>query len=176
MASFNPKKARVEMNEESTAGDSTPQSPPSKASILIENFNSVQLKFVSDVVEGRVDGLNLLPIGCLERQEVERIFLALDRTGDGNLNAEDFRSGIPSVHAHLQQVWHELRNNFDFNDDGMIEPHEFLGYFVLHALYRTQCPQIMAVNSADQLATALLNFRTAFDLTLKGFQQALNQA
>lgn len=51
---------------------------------------------------------------------------------------EDFRSGIPSVHAHLQQVWHELRNNFDFNDDGMIEPHEFLGYFVLHALYRTQ--------------------------------------
>ena len=47
MASFNPKKTagvEIEMKEES-AGDSTPQSPPSKASILIENFTSVQLKF-----------------------------------------------------------------------------------------------------------------------------------
>ena len=51
---------------------------------------------------------------------------------------DDFRSGIHSVHAHLQKVWEELRNNFDFNNDGKIEPLEFLGYFVLVALYRTQ--------------------------------------
>ncbi len=54
------------------------------------------------------------------------------------VSPDDFRSGIHSVHAHLQKVWEELRNNFDFNNDGKIEPLEFLGYFVLVALYRTQ--------------------------------------
>ena len=39
-----------------------------------------------------------------------------------------------------------------------------------------QCPQIIALTSADQLATALFNFRTAFGITLKEFKRALDKA
>ena len=52
-------------------------------------------------------------------------------------------SGGAGHHVHLQRVWEELRNNFDFNNDGKVEPSEFLAYFVLNALYRTQVGSVV---------------------------------
>lgn len=99
----------------------------------------------------------------LDRVRVQTLFETLDTNCDRRIAVDDFEHHFPSVRKTLMEVWNFLVEQFDFNHDGVIEPHEFLGHFVIYALYFMKAEPCTAANSGDQLVqweeTFLRNFR-----------------
>ena len=97
-----------------------------------------------------MDGdLGILPE--LDRVRVQTLFETLDTNCDRKIAADDFEHHFPTVRKTLMEVWNFLVEQFDFNHDGVIEPHEFLGHFVIYALYFMKAEPCTAVNSGDQV-------------------------
>jgi len=86
-----------------------------------------------------------------DRDRAGNIFNTLDTSGDGTLGADDFDHPFASVKKTLGEVWMFLIEQFDFNHDGVIEPHEFLGHFIMYALYFMPAEPSNFGNLGDQL-------------------------
>lgn len=138
---------------------------PNTASLMGGQLTPDQIALVQRIIAGE---FGLLPLQCAERQLVGQIFASLDKTNDGKLQAADFVHPIGHIHNNLQIVWQVLQDNFDFNNDGIIEPNEFLAYFVLTAIYRSESPAIDSGSLAFQLVSVHQRF-------MFFFQQAVQQ-
>jgi hypothetical protein len=141
------------------------------ALIFTGQLSPIQKELVDKVIDGE---LGFLPTNCEERAVVGQIFTSLDKTQDGKLEANDFTNPIPKVHETLQQVWHILKDNFDFNGDGIIEGREFLGYFVLTALFRAEAPGIPNGNVGIQYLEVRQRFIHFFQQAVREFIALMN--
>lgn len=136
-----------------------------------QQLTDVQMSMINQIADGH---FGLLPINCQERTVVAQLFHSLDKTNDGKLQAEDFVHPIASINAHLQAMWAVLVDNFDFNNDGIIEPREFLGYFILKALFLAQSPPIESSNVAAQFIAVNQRFTYFFQQSVNEFIITMN--
>jgi len=108
------------------------------------------------------DNLKLIPDE--DKVNVKSIFDALDQDNNNHLCSKDFQNNIPKVNEQLQDMWKAIINSFDFDGNGVVDFTEFMGFFIVHALYFAPAPTILADrNFCWQLAA----WQTAF---LKSFR------
>lgn len=143
----------------------------STAFVVGSQLSPSQLQMVNQIADGH---FGFLPLNCQERQVVAQMFHSLDKTNDGKLQAEDFVHPIAAVNAHLQSMWSVLADNFDFNNDGIIEPKEFLGYFILKALFLAHSPAIEGGNIAAQFIAVHQRFIFFFQQSVNEFIAVMN--
>lgn len=141
------------------------------ASIITGQLSPEQIQFVNQIVAGH---FGLLPLDSHERVVVGQIFMSLDKTNDGKLQRDDFQHPIPHIHQSLQQVWQILEENFDFNNDGVIDATEFLGYFVLMALFRVEAAEIPGGPIAMQFSEVHQRFTFLFQQCVNEFTSTLS--
>lgn len=100
-----------------------------------------------------------------DRKRVSDLFFRLDLDKSGVLTSQDFEHPIPAVQAKLQQIWGHISNEFDFNSDGIVQPDEFLAFFVLRTLM-DPCPQfdqnLAKTSRARNMGNILLEWEHAF--------------
>lgn len=109
------------------------------------------------LLDGILDG-NLAMLPVEDRQNVARIFKTLDVSRSGSLEARDFHHDIPAAREALQVIWDVIRENFDFDGNDRIDPQEFLGYFVIHALFMVNTGNFPEGN----LGTVLVEWQRRF--------------
>ena len=78
------------------------------------------------------DHFNILNVNT--RNAIADIFKKLDTTGDGTLSKEDFQHPIACVQNNLTKMWEFIRDYFDFNADGKVDPREFMQCFTVQAM------------------------------------------
>jgi hypothetical protein len=144
----------------------------STAFVVGRQLTPTQLSMINQIADGH---FGFLPIDCHERQVVAQLFHSLDKTNDGKLQAEDFVHPIATINAHLQAMWVVLADNFDFNNDGIIEPREFLSYFILKALFLDHSPPIDNGNIAAQFIAVNQRFTFFFQQGVNEFITAMNK-
>ena len=116
-----------------------------------------------------LDGkLGVLPQG--DRERVQRLFQILDVTKDGRICENDFDHHFPAVKHALHSVWEFLVQQFDFNNDKAIEPHEFVGHFVIYAVYFM--PIEASTSSAHNLVDLFVEWENTF---LRNFRQRVSE-
>lgn len=116
-----------------------------------------------------MDGdLGVLPQA--DRDRVQRLFEILDITKDGRISEKDFDHHFPAVKQALHNVWDFLVDQFDFNDDKVIEPHEFVGHFVIYAAY------FMHIQASSSQARNLVDLFVEWENTfLRNFRQRVSE-
>lgn len=74
-----------------------------------------------------------------KKTKIQNLFNSLDVDSSGTLNRADFRCKEDHlVDAALSDIWQRIQWGFDFNNDSLVTPQEFLEGFVLEA-YTAKC-------------------------------------
>lgn len=60
------------------------------------------------------------PVTVENLELIGKLYRALDKNENNYLDAGDFHDADPNIDTYLQQIWHTIRENFDFDGDGTI--------------------------------------------------------
>lgn len=143
---------------------------PTNAQLLVQRFSAEDKEIIQQVISNTV---TFLPENYISK--IREIFNQLDVTGDGYLGQDDFVSTNPTANTFLKHVWLQIMSRFDFDGDGKVDFNEFLGYFVVFALYQVPMEAIPAANSMIvQFATWRNNFLNVIYEKVTRFEAALH--
>lgn len=112
---------------------------------------------------------NLQLISDEDKNAVFEIFGQLDTSGDGSLSVNDFKAPLPKHQADMTRIWETVSHHFDFDGNGEVDKQEFMGYFIIKALYLTPSTPIEGGNN---LCASLIQFQASFT---KNFRNAVNE-
>ena len=87
-------------------------------------------------------------------ERIGSIFLQLDSSRQGVLVEGMFVDALPAIHARKQHIWNTLRSFIDFDGNGRIERHEFVGYFLLKALRSLSDPSSLNTSKMGDIVLA----------------------
>jgi hypothetical protein len=90
------------------------------------------------------------------RLKIQQLFQQLDIHNTGTLQAVNFTDTIPAINHKKQQLWGIIRSVIDFDGNGVIEPSEFIGYFLLRAI------RAPPTNGGQSMSESLFNWRQGF--------------
>lgn len=127
-----------------------------------------------ELLTGIINGnYKFVPQPLLDR--VAAMFSALDTSGDGKLQAEDFVYSLPRQRQIMLSFWQTLQDACDFDGDGEVDAEEFVGFFVFHALEQ---PCILPSNQGGSVGQVLESvkecFIKSFENVVKHIEDTLN--
>lgn len=118
--------------------------------------------------------LEFIPRPTLDR--IGNMFKILDTSGDGKLQEEDFTHNLPRQNAIMLSLWQCLQDACDFDGDGEVDPQEFIGFFVFHAM-EDPCalPDSKPINVGGMLEHAITQFVASLDKKVQLIEDQLRE-